>query len=250
MATRDKSPQMNRSFSFYLLLFMIVLVLCLVGILTVNEYLYTKYNFNRESHNLEVQTEKNVEAAIRLADTATNILDNSMNDRMREGLLGINAEYERSGHDPSRMDLAAIQKNLGEGFDIYIIDENGVIVNTTYLPELGQDFREIPYFYTYLTKIRNSEGFFPDRVVHELLGPDGPGNMPICLRQITGMFLNSGWEVRRSIRSTGSSTITRTSETSSWQIPMPNPMPFSILWAGILTIIPVPANRSKTTSSR
>ncbi|MDD4136516.1 MAG: PAS domain-containing protein [Methanoregula sp.] len=170
MTTRDKSPQINRSFSYYLLIFMVVLVICIVGILTVSEYLDTYDNFNRESHNHEVQTEKNVEEAIRLADMATTILDNSLNDRMREGLLGINAEYERSGHDPSRMDLATIQEQLGEGYDIYVIDENGVIVSTTYPPELGLDFRTIPYFYSYLTKIRSSEGFFPDRVVHEFLG--------------------------------------------------------------------------------
>jgi PAS domain-containing protein len=170
MASVDKSPQMNRSFSFYLLLFMVVLVICIVGFLTVNAYLYTKDNFDRESRDLEVQTEQNVEAAIRLTDTATNVLDNSINDRMLEGLNTVQSEYERAGRVPSRMDLAAIKAKLGKDFDIYVIDENGVIVETTYPPELGQDFKEIPYFYSYLTKIRNSEGFFPDRVVHELLG--------------------------------------------------------------------------------
>jgi PAS domain S-box-containing protein len=170
MATDEKSPQMNRSFSFYLLLFMVVLVFCIVGILTASEYVYTQENFGRESHNLEVQTGQNVEEAIRLADTASTILDNSMNDRMRDGLLVINAGYERTGRDPSRMDLPELRDDLGEGFDIYVINESGVIVSTTYAPELGQDFRSIPYFYSYLTKIRTSEGFFPDRVVHELLG--------------------------------------------------------------------------------
>ena len=38
------------------------------------------------------------------------------------------------------------------------------------LPELGMDFKTIPSFYKYLTKIRNSEGFFPDRIVNELKG--------------------------------------------------------------------------------
>ena len=170
MTSGNKQPRMNRSFSFYLLLFMIVLVICIVGFLTVNAYLYAKDNFGRESRNLEAQTEKNVEAALRLADTTTTILDNSINNRMLEGLNAVQSEYERAGRDPSNMDLAAIKANLGKDFDIYVIDENGVIVKTTYLPELGQDFREIPYFYSYLTRIRNSEGFFPDRVVHELLG--------------------------------------------------------------------------------
>ncbi len=83
---RIKPRRMNRSFSFYLLLFMVVLVICIVGLLTVNAYLYTKDTFDRESRNLGIQTEKNVEEAIRLTDAATTILDNSMNDRMQEGL--------------------------------------------------------------------------------------------------------------------------------------------------------------------
>lgn len=170
MAERDTPQKPNRSFSVYLLIFMVVLVIGIVGLLTINAYIYTEDNFSRESRNLQSQTERNVEEAIRLTDTASNILDDRLNDQMEEGLTSVRQEYERVGGDPARMDLSSLQSRLGEGFDIYIIDENGVIVQTTYPPELGEDFRSIPYFYTYLTKIRNSGGFFPDRVVHELLG--------------------------------------------------------------------------------
>jgi signal transduction histidine kinase/HAMP domain-containing protein len=170
MGAKDTSPSGYGSFSYYLLLFMVILVITIVGFQTASDYLYTKDNFDLESHNLQVQTEQNVEAAMRLSDTAANILDNSMNDRMMKGLSEVNAEYARSGGNPARMNLEAVQNDLGEGYDIYVIDESGVIVKTTYSPELGQDFKNVPYFYKYLTKIRNSSGFFPDRVVHELLG--------------------------------------------------------------------------------
>jgi PAS domain S-box-containing protein len=170
MVTGKSVMGSNRSFSFYILIFMILLIFCIVSLLTVNAYVFTRENFDREYQNLESQTEWNVVEALRLTDTATTILDNSVNDKMREGLNKVNAEYQRVNGDPSQMNLAALQAELGTGYDIYIIDENSVIVETTYLPELGQDFRSIPYFHEYLTKIRNAEGFFPDRVVHELLG--------------------------------------------------------------------------------
>ena len=170
MGANDIPPSGYRSFSFYLLLFMVILVISIVGFQTLNDYVYTMDTFDRESHNLQVQTEQNVEEAMRLSDTAANILDNSMNDRMMEGLSEINHEYARAGGDPAKMDLDTLQKNLGDGYDIYIIDDSGVIVRTTYAPELGEDFKTVPYFYNYLTRIRNSTGFFPDRVVHELLG--------------------------------------------------------------------------------
>ena len=68
------------------------------------------------------------------------------------------------------MDLSRIRQELGTDYDIYIIDESGIIIQTTYAPELGMDFKTIPYFYDYLTRIRNQDGFFPDRMVREFKG--------------------------------------------------------------------------------
>jgi PAS domain S-box-containing protein len=149
---------------------MMVLVLCVVGFLTVNDYLHTKNNFDREEHLLQVQTEQNVEQAIRAKDAIWNTYDASLNAQLSQGLDLVLQEYNRTGGDPARMDLVAIKKRLGTDTDIYIIDDNGVIIYTTYAPELGSDFKTIPSFYQYLTKIRNSEGFFPDRIVNELKG--------------------------------------------------------------------------------
>lgn len=170
MSSSNSPPKKSRSLSLYILFFMVMPVICIGGLLTVNDYLVTKSNFENEAHHLQFQTEENINQALHLTDTATNILDDSINDRMQKGLEAVKKEYERSGHNPAAMDLSGIQSGLGEGFDIYVIDESGVIVATTYAPELGQDFKQIPYFYEYINKIRKSDGFFPDRVVHELLG--------------------------------------------------------------------------------
>ena len=159
-----------RSFSFYLLFSMIVLVVCVVGFLTINDYLYTKNNFDRESHLLQVQTEQNIAGAIRLKDATWNIFDDSLNDKMNRSFDTVLQEYERAGGDTARMNLSSVRKKLGSEYDIYIIDESGVITQTTYGPELGTDFKTIPYFYEYLTRIRSQDGFFPDRVVRELEG--------------------------------------------------------------------------------
>ncbi|HNX17118.1 MAG TPA: PAS domain-containing protein [Methanoregula sp.] len=149
---------------------MIVLVVCPVGLITVYDYCYLKSSIDNHFSDLQIQTEKSVSAGLRLDDKASGILDDQLNFKMKDGFDVLLAEYNRSGKNPMAMDLAAVKTTLGEGYDIYIINESGVIVYTTYPPELGQDFRKIPYFYEYLTKIRMSEGFFPDRVVHEILG--------------------------------------------------------------------------------
>jgi signal transduction histidine kinase len=170
MEQKPKDKKEIRSFSFYLMFSMIILILCIVGFLTINDYLFTKDNFDRESHLLQVQTEQNIRGALLYKDATVNIFDDVLNDRMKSGLESLVDEYERAGRDPARMNLSRIRSTLGTGYDIYIIDESGIIIYTTYDPELGTDFRTIPYFYNYLTKIRTQDGFFPDHVVRELKG--------------------------------------------------------------------------------
>ncbi|MDD1700954.1 MAG: ATP-binding protein [Methanoregula sp.] len=149
---------------------MVLLVLCIVGIMAVNNYMYTKNNLERESYLLQVQTEQNIIEAMRLKNGVWNFYDKTLNNQMKEGLLLVLQEYNRTGSDPGRMDLAAVKTSLGKNYDIYIINESGVIIETTYAPELGQDFKRVLYFYEYLTKIRNSEGFFADHIVRDKLG--------------------------------------------------------------------------------
>ncbi len=169
MTVKDP-PRKIRSISFTLLLSMILLIICIVGFISLNSYFYTKNNFEHESSLLQVQTEQNIIEAMRLKEITWNVYDETLNDQMKEGLVSVLLEYNRSQGEPNEMDLAKVKNNLGEHYDIYVINESGVIVSTTYAQELGTDFRQVPYFYDYLTKIRLSEGFFPDRIVRERLG--------------------------------------------------------------------------------
>ena len=170
MNKTDKPVQKIRSLSIILLLYMILLVLCVVGFMTVNDYIYTKNNFDNEASLLQVQTEQNIIEAMRLKDLTWNIYDETLDDQMKKGLTSVLLEYNRSGSEPEHMDLIAVKKDLGDNYDIYVINESGIIIETTFEPELGQDFRKIPYFYEYLTNIRMSEGFFADRIVRDKLG--------------------------------------------------------------------------------
>jgi PAS domain S-box-containing protein len=170
MSTKDQTVRKTRSYSVILLLYMILLVLCVVGFMTVNDYLYTKNNFDRESLLLQVQTEQNIIEAMRLKDVTWNIYDETLDDQMKKGLTLVLLEYNLSGNEPSRMDLTRAKKSLGDNYDIYVINESGVIIETTFAPELGMDFKTVPYFYEYLAKIRMSEGFFADRIVRDKLG--------------------------------------------------------------------------------
>jgi PAS domain S-box-containing protein len=162
--------QRIRSISLVFLLTMILLIICIVGILSFSSYFYTKNNFDGELNLLQTQTEQHIVEAMRLEEITWDVYDETLNEQMKEGLTEVLQEYNRTQGEPDKMDLASVKKSLGENFDVYVINESGVIISTTYPQELGMDFKKVPYFYAYLTKIRQAEGFFPDRIIRDQLG--------------------------------------------------------------------------------
>ncbi|WP_292364088.1 HAMP domain-containing protein [Methanoculleus sp. UBA208] len=118
-----------------------------------------------ESRNL---TESGIILSVNLVDTGLKLFDDTLNPEMREGFGPVLAEYERAGGDPGKMNLSRVKEELGGRMDLYIINESGVIEYTTYPPDLGYDFKEIPSFYDRITEIRLGDTFSPDRVVAEL----------------------------------------------------------------------------------
>ena len=149
---------------------MVLLTVIVVGLMSMNNFFTTRNLINENSAHTQGQTEQDIIAAVRLVDAGFTLFDNSLNKEMNRGLDRVMQEYQRAGNDPAKMDLGAVRQELGDQYDIYIINESGVIEYTTYQPELGVDFKAVPYFYEYLTRIRNSDGFFPDRVVNEKRG--------------------------------------------------------------------------------
>jgi len=126
-----------------------------------------KASFEKTSNLLQVQTEENIVEALQLTDAALKLYDNTLNRQLKNDFTLFTDEYNRSGGDPSEMDIEGIKEYLGPDIDLYIINDSGVIQYSTYQPEIGLDFKTVPYFYDYLSSIRNSSGFFPDRVVRE-----------------------------------------------------------------------------------
>jgi phosphoserine phosphatase RsbU/P len=69
------------------------------------------------------------------------------------------------------MDLDSLRYAVGmdTSQDIYIIDSNGVIVNTSYAPDMGFDFYKLSdYFIGHFTNIRAQKGFVADRISIEM----------------------------------------------------------------------------------
>ncbi|MEI6293810.1 MAG: PAS domain S-box protein [Methanomicrobiales archaeon] len=167
MSSRVRDFFKKRSFSRYLQIVVFILIIGIVTGITAIDYINEQAAFERNSNIVQSQTEADLKDSLYLVDSGFKLYDNTLNRQMKENFKVFLNEYNRSGMDPEKMDLEQVQLEIGENIDLYIINESGVIQYSTYKPEIGLDFRTIPYFFDYLTRIRLSEGFFPDRVVRE-----------------------------------------------------------------------------------
>ncbi|MDN7013220.1 HAMP domain-containing histidine kinase [Methanoculleus sp. FWC-SCC3] len=154
-------------FSTHLVLVMILITLPVIGLISVMDYRQVEEALIAEEVRFREQTERSVIQSIHIVDAGLNLFDCTLDHRMQEAFIPVLAEYERAGGDPGEMDLARIKEQLGEEMDVYVINASGVIEYTTYIPDLGLDFREIPPFYNQITEIRLDDAFVADRIVAE-----------------------------------------------------------------------------------
>ena len=152
----------------YLLLAILLAVVPVVCLLSFVDSVEVMRELEDDARNFQDQTETGIILSLSLVDAGLKSFDGTLDRRMQEGFDPVLAEYERAGRDPGKMDLSRVREELGEGFDIYIINPSGVIEYTTYPPDLGLDFRDIPYFYERITEIRLGDTFSADRVVPEV----------------------------------------------------------------------------------
>ncbi|NLA99676.1 MAG: HAMP domain-containing histidine kinase [Methanomicrobiales archaeon] len=151
----------------YLLLVVLLVVAPVIYLTSYSGYTAAQQELEDDIEELQGQTEYGIVLAVNLVDTGLELFDASLDREMEEGFGPFVAEYERAGRDPGAMDLSRVKEQLGGRMDLYIINELGVIEYTTYPPEFGYDFQDIPEFYNYITDIRLNSGFSADRIVPE-----------------------------------------------------------------------------------
>ena len=147
------------------ILFAIIVTVVLAGIWT--SYETPRSNLETNTDRLRAMTESHINTSFRLIDTGLKIYDSTYNDEMKDAFVTVMAEYNRTGGDPSAVNLEGLKSRIG-GMDIYVINDRSVIEYTTKPSDLGLDFAVIyPDFAVYLDGIRNTSGFYPDRVVQD-----------------------------------------------------------------------------------
>lgn len=159
----------NRSFNKNLLLFVLLIIVGIIILLSSISYLEEQNEFIDKDRLIKEDADIGITQWMTLVDQGLKMYDDTLNTKMKAGFTGFIDEYERAGRDPAQMDLARVKEELGGTMDLYVINSSGVIEYSTYAPEVGLDFKKVPYFYEYITNLREGDSFSADRVVREQL---------------------------------------------------------------------------------
>jgi len=137
------------SFSNYLLISMIFLILVLAAGITYFDYRQAEETYQKSARQMQEQTEADLTQTIMIVDSSYELYDESLNLQMRKGFELFNNEYEMAGRDPSMMDLVGLKKAMNDTMDLYIINESIMVEYTTYEPDQNLDFSQWPYSYNF-----------------------------------------------------------------------------------------------------
>ncbi|WP_342676814.1 HAMP domain-containing sensor histidine kinase [Methanofollis sp. UBA420] len=160
-------PGKNSSFHKNLLICVLFIIVFVIALLSSISYIEAQNELIDKNLLLKEETEISVTQWMTLVDQGLKMYDDTLNTQMIEGFRGFIDEYERTGRDPAQMDLIALKERLGGTMDLYMINSTGVIEYSTYAPEVGLNFKNVPYFYEYITDLRKGDSFSADRVVRE-----------------------------------------------------------------------------------
>ncbi len=136
-------------------------------------FVFAAFNFQRTRSQLaRSNEEKNsllvneVTKILRFQDIAINLIDDEYNTRLKQLTERLLNEYFVKTANLEDLDLRKIAKEVGidsENEDIYIIAEDGVVINTTFTDELGFNLYSLgENFRRYLEGIRESGEFITD----------------------------------------------------------------------------------------
>ncbi len=151
----------------YLALVIVGVVIVSIAVISSFAYLESRERLISTEYDHRNFTASSLVQNQQVMDHDLSIFDDLFTDRMQEAFPQLIAEYGRTGGDVASMDLAGVKAGLGDGYDLYVIDPDGMIAATTYLPELGFNLSSYPGFEATLTAMRLGDEFVADRVVQE-----------------------------------------------------------------------------------
>ncbi len=168
-----KQPSLQSSFALVIFLVFIILTICVSAIL----YSSVEGNIISQFEEKMDQTAISVTHSAILADKGLILYEMAYDQQLEDAFTPFLEAYAVSDGNPSQIDLDALKNRMqlysDWDIDLYIINESGVIEYTTFEPDRGFDFKGFTGFYESITRIREGDYFYADRVSASLSDPEG-----------------------------------------------------------------------------
>jgi|GEM_PF-3220439 len=157
---RQASLQSRLAQTLFAAIFVVILLVSFVSFGLISDSMNNQ--FEDEMDN----TVATVNQYTHLVNKGLALYDSSYDKKFEESFSVILKAYADSGNNPAAMDLYALQDEISSDYDgnldLYIINESGFIVYTTYEEDLNLDFRKLPKFYEEIDAIRRGEEYVGD----------------------------------------------------------------------------------------
>ncbi|MBN1901096.1 HAMP domain-containing protein, partial [Candidatus Sumerlaeota bacterium] len=146
----------------------LMIIIPILIALTIIGYILSVIDMESDFLNAKEQVKTAIVHAIRMAESAYALYGATLDDDMKRGMTRFLAEYEKSGRNPYRMDINGLKATWEGKMDFYVIDENNVVIHTTYEIDKGLDFKTYPELSEYLDSVRKGNAFESHRITPEI----------------------------------------------------------------------------------
>gem|GEM_PF-3171762 len=121
----------------------------------------------RDYHDTQLKVEQDVVHSLQIINEAYRILEAALEQQLRQAMDTFLAAYQGAGRDPSRIDLRALEKELGNALDLYVVDTDGVVTYSTVPYDLGLDISAGPEAEAFFNTLFEHNAFAAQRMSRE-----------------------------------------------------------------------------------
>jgi serine phosphatase RsbU (regulator of sigma subunit) len=172
MTEREAFSFKSLSIRYSLVFFIVIIILIVIGFLVTISYIQARDDMINQNRYLEEYTEMNIIESLTLVDKGLKLYDDTLNGQMEDAFAEFIRAYENADGNPAAINLTDVRSAIYPMFqgqvDLYIINESGVIIESTVPEVLSLDFQKYPDFYHSITAIREGDIFSADRVVRSV----------------------------------------------------------------------------------
>ena len=164
----NRKSAMKLSIKTLIVLAFLVILLPALALLSYADYSKASKGLKDNFDFMIAQTAENISGAYDLVEVGYQILSLSLENKMELAFEPFKEAYFEAEGKVENIDLSKLKNELGAEFDLYIINEHGVIIHTTFEKDLNLDFSKIaPAFNEKLQKIRLESRYQGDRIASE-----------------------------------------------------------------------------------